>query len=71
MGQHPAPALTTTGRRAAAAVVIRTAAPDLPALAATVAVDLLDGAVGGALAALGLTPEEARAVLYAWWDPER
>ena len=64
------PALTTSARRATAAAV-RAAAPELDPLAAVIAVDLADGAVGGILAALGLSRAESQAVLSVWWEPER
>ncbi len=65
------PALTTSARRATAAAAVRAAAPELDPLAAVIAVDLADGAVGGILAALGLSRAESQAVLSVWWEPER
>ena len=66
--RHPRPALTTSARRASAAAAVKAAAPDLPALAATVAIDVIDGAVHGALSAIRLSDDEGGAVLAAWLD---
>ena len=63
--------LTPSGTRAAAAVMVRTAVPDVPPHTATTVIDLLDAVTRTVLVGvLGLTPAEALDVCdYLWRAP--
>lgn len=63
------PMLTTSGRRARAAAMIRAAAvaTDAPELVA----DALDTVSGLVLAIVGVDPEAGRAILAALWGDQR
>ena len=64
---HPYRPLAPTARRAVASTALHAAVTDTGLLSASVLVDALEAVSWGILAAAGLTPYEARAVLAALW----
>lgn len=63
------PQLADAGLRQLAAVMLRSATPDIPPRAASLVIDAVDAGLAATLASLGLTPSETVAIAAVLWGP--